>query len=95
MPFERRGREDCDRRLRAGSDDVRERRTRCLGENRRGDQAGRVGGGQTSVLESKGSFTRQQFCCEQRLTQCNAVKLEKFPINRNALHLSLVAVESL
>ena len=38
------------------------------------------------ALARKGSFTLQQFCCNQQLTQCVAVKIENIPINCNALH---------
>ena len=37
------------------------------------------------VLVVKGSLRLQQFCYNQRLATCIAVKIEKFPINCNAL----------
>ena len=40
-------------------------------------------------------FKLQQFCCDQNLTLCIAVKMETNPINCNALHWSLVAAKLL
>ena len=43
----------------------------------------------------KGSFRIQRFCCNQRQVHCVVVKIEKVPIDCNALSQSLVIAELL